>query len=106
MARRKNLSPQTLHVLATFISEPEAWRYGYDVSKETGLKAGTLYPILMRLHGQGWMETCWAEPEAPGRPPRHMCRLTPAGQQQARHRLAEAALEGRLPRFDYDEALG
>src|SRR5436309_1613293 len=43
------VSPQTLSVLEALLEEPAAWRYGYDLSRETGLKSGTLYPVLMRL---------------------------------------------------------
>jgi DNA-binding PadR family transcriptional regulator len=60
-----------------------AWRHGYDLSRETGLKSGTLYPLLMRFFDRGWVEARWAEAETPGRPPRHMYRLTPEGQRVA-----------------------
>jgi len=43
------LSPQTLLVLDAFLERAEEWKYGYDLSRVTGLKSGTLYPILMRL---------------------------------------------------------
>jgi hypothetical protein len=42
-------SPQTVLVLTEFLNRPQAWKYGYDISRNTGLKSGTLYPILMRL---------------------------------------------------------
>ena len=41
------LSPQTLLILEAFLDHPAEWKYGYDLSKATGLKSGTLYPILM-----------------------------------------------------------
>ena len=43
------LSPQTLQVLDAFLQAPKDWKYGYDISRNSGLKSGTLYPILMRL---------------------------------------------------------
>ncbi len=43
------ISPQTLRVFEALLEEPAAWRYGYDLSHETELKSGTLYPILMRF---------------------------------------------------------
>ena len=43
------LSPETLLVLEGFLQRPAEWRYGYELSRQTGLKSGTLYPILMRL---------------------------------------------------------
>jgi DNA-binding PadR family transcriptional regulator len=65
-----------LHALA---AEPTRWRYGYELGQEIDLKAGSLYPILMRLSERGALESSWeAEPPA-GRPPRHLYRLTAAG---------------------------
>lgn len=72
------LSPQTLLVLDAFLDQAEEWKYGYDLSRITGLKSGTLYPILMRLAGRRLLETAWEAGE-PGRPPRHMYRFTPEG---------------------------
>ena len=91
MPRLPNTSPQTLSVLALLLESPRSWHYGYALSQVTGLKSGTLYPILLRLADQGWLETRWAEPEQPGRPPRHTYRLTGAGAKTARTKLAEAA---------------
>jgi len=76
-------SPQTFQVLAGFLAMPGSWKYGYDISRETGLQSGTLYPILMRLAERALLETRWEHVEA-GRPPRHMYRLTPDGAEFAR----------------------
>jgi len=83
MPRPANVSPQTLRLLDVLLDQPEAWHYGYDLSRWTGLKSGTLYPILIRLADQGWLTTRWAEPERSGRPPRHLYRLTAEGTRQA-----------------------
>ncbi|HEV2983987.1 MAG TPA: PadR family transcriptional regulator [Vicinamibacterales bacterium] len=80
------LSAQTIQVLDTFLEAPKEWRYGYDISRDTGLKSGTLYPILMRLAGNKLLETCWQTNEA-GKPPRHMYRLTPDGLRSAREHM-------------------
>jgi PadR family transcriptional regulator PadR len=77
------LSPQTLLVLDAFLEQAEDWKYGYDLSRVTGLKSGTLYPILMRLAGHRLLETQW-EASDPGKPPRHMYRFTPEGLRLAR----------------------
>ena len=79
------LSPQTLKVLELFLEEPREWRYGYDISRTTGLKSGSLYPILMRLAERGLLETEWETNEA-GKPPRHLYRLTSSGLHLARER--------------------
>ena len=49
MPRRTAFSAQTLAVLAALAARPSDWRHGYDLARETGLKSGTLYPILVRL---------------------------------------------------------
>ncbi|HEV7311896.1 MULTISPECIES: PadR family transcriptional regulator [Bacteria][Archaea] len=79
MARRINISRQTLTVLSAFLETPQGWRYGYDLIKETGLKSGTLYPLLMRLHDQGLLDSEWHPSPQQGRPARHAYRLSHAG---------------------------
>ena len=91
MTRAPNISRQTRSVLAALLAQPQAWRYGYDLSRETGLKSGTLYPLLIRLNDQGLLEAEWRQPLQPGRPPRHAYRLTDAGAALARERTAEDA---------------
>ncbi len=77
-------------VLGALAAEPAAWRYGYDLCQETGLKAGSMYPILIRLTGMGWLETAWEEELPAGRPPRHLYRLTAAGRARASEFAAES----------------
>ena len=97
MARKPNSSRQTEALLAALLHSGPGWRYGYDLSRETGLKSGTLYPILMRLEKQGWLETAWEDALTPGRPRRHLYRLSAAGSAEARA-LLESTQErsGRL----------
>jgi PadR family transcriptional regulator PadR len=72
------LSAQTLAVLQSLLRTPLEWRYGYDLSQETALKSGTLYPILIRLTERGWLESRWYQPDEQTKP-RHMYRLTKGG---------------------------
>lgn len=91
MPRAPNISRQTRTVLSALLAQPQAWRYGYDLSKETELKSGTLYPILMRLSDQGLLESEWRQPVQAGRPPRHAYRLTANGVAFARDQALSAA---------------
>jgi len=75
-------------VLERFVGRPTEWRYGYELSRETGLKSGTLYPILMRLEKHTLLEAQWVATED-GVPPRHTYRLTPNGLELAWTRLAD-----------------
>lgn len=67
------------------------WQHGYALAKQTGLKSGTLYPILIRLADRGLVEACWQDEPTPGRPRRHLYRLTSAGLASATGALASAA---------------
>lgn len=77
------LTRQTVDVLAAFLEAPGAWKYGYDLSRNTGLKSGTLYPILMRLAEHELLDARWEASET-AKPPRHMYRLTAEGLRYAR----------------------
>jgi len=91
-------SPQTLRVLAEFLRTPKQWKYGYDISRSTGLKSGTLYPILLRLAEATLLETQWDTSEV-GKPPRHMYRLTPDGLEYARELVPSSQLSRMQPVF-------
>ena len=83
------ISRETLLLLQRFLERPTDWRYGYELSRETKLKSGTLYPILMRLEKYGLLEARWVATQD-GVPPRHTYRLTPNGLELARSQLADA----------------
>ena len=90
MTRSRALSGQALSLLAALAEGGRAWRHGYDLGRVTGLRSGTLYPLLIRLEAQGLLEAKWQAPAAPGRPPRHAYRLTAAGLALARSPQAAA----------------
>jgi DNA-binding PadR family transcriptional regulator len=91
MARPSGFSAQTLSILASLEADPAAWQHGYLLAKQTGLRSGTLYPILIRLAERGLVEACWEEGQPAGRPRRHLYRLSPDGLAAARAALAEEA---------------
>jgi PadR family transcriptional regulator PadR len=88
---RSEFSAQTLAVLAALCEQPSQWRHGYALARETGLKSGTLYPILIRLADRSLVEACWEDEPVPGRPRRHLYRLTAGGLAAATGALAERA---------------
>jgi DNA-binding PadR family transcriptional regulator len=97
MSRPSNASRQTHLLLAVLLEQPRAWRHGYELAKETGLKSGTLYPLLMRLSDQGLLDACWRDSDQPGKPPRHMYRPTAAGLALAREQRARTGVGALLP---------
>ena len=99
MTRRPNMSRSTRLLLETLLNNPLQWRHGYEISKDTKLKSGTLYPLLIRLSDSGYLASQWMPPEQPGRPPRHLYRLTGIGIDLAREFAApkaSTASRGRL----------
>ena len=91
MPHRSEFSAQTLAVLAVLSAQPSSWQHGYAIARDTGLKSGTLYPILIRLADRGLMEARWEDEQPAGRPRRHLYRLTPEGIARAGAALATAS---------------
>lgn len=96
MGRPPNTSRQTASLLITLLENQSEWKHGYGISQLTGLKSGTLYPLLMRLEEHGLLESKWQETERPGAPPRHVYRLTQSGRAAAREQKVKAL--GMSPR--------
>jgi PadR family transcriptional regulator, regulatory protein PadR len=69
----------TIAVLTAFADQPTEWRYGYELGLQVSLKAGSLYPILIRLCERGLLAAEWETEPPDGRPPRHLYRLTEGG---------------------------
>jgi DNA-binding PadR family transcriptional regulator len=79
MQRVRRSSGQTLNLLRCLMDNPRGWHHGYELSKDTGLLSGTLYPILTRLSDRGFLEHKWLPSQETGKPPRHVYRLTAQG---------------------------
>src|ERR671919_141657 len=95
MTRSRRPSAQTVAVVLALAETPSAWRYGYELCQQLGIKAGSMYPILMRLADRGLLETTWETNPKPGRPPRHLYRLTGPGLALAAELGEEAATPAR-----------
>jgi PadR family transcriptional regulator PadR len=98
VTRSRKPPVRAVAVLRGLAADPAAWWHGYDLGRETGVQAGSLYPILMRLEDRGQLEARWEAGARPGRPARHLYRLTAAGlalAAQARPAPAPAGLRAR-----------
>jgi len=84
MVRSRTLSAPARNVLAIMAGAGARWWHGYELCQQAGIKSGTLYPLLIRLEAQHYLEAEWQQPAEAGRPPRHAYRLTAAGRQLAR----------------------
>ena len=65
------LSVNAAQVLNNFLQNPEVPLYGYEIMQQSGMKSGSLYPILGRFERLGWIEGT-LEPSPGGRPPRRV----------------------------------
>src|SRR5690242_5817384 len=92
---RTGFSAQTLAVLASLLEGRAEWQHGYDLARRTGLKSGTLYPILIRLADRDLVEARWEDEQPAGRPRRHLYRLTAGGAAQARTALAASRTKAK-----------
>lgn len=98
MPRSRALSPHARTVLAVLLDAGGQWSHGYELVRLAGVKSGTLYPLLIRLEAQGYLEAEWQQPTEGGRPPRHAYRLTASGVQLARANPPEPAVAPALRR--------
>jgi PadR family transcriptional regulator, regulatory protein PadR len=91
MASDPRITLPVLKVLAAMLANPAGDHYGLAIAQQTGLKSGTLYPILARLERAGWVTSNWeaTDPTEHGRPRRRYYRLTGAGERAAYRGLAE-----------------
>src|SRR5687767_4419068 len=91
MANPVRVTVAVAAVLATFLDDPAADRYGLDLMRSTGQPSGTLYPILQRLQRAGWVTAEWeaVDPVEAGRSPRRYYRLSADGVEAARRAVAD-----------------
>ena len=80
------LSINAAMVLNAFLSSTDVPRYGYELMGDTGIKSGSLYPVLGRFESLGWI-TGEMEPTESGRPPRKVYRFNLEYQAEARAQL-------------------
>jgi DNA-binding PadR family transcriptional regulator len=84
------MTKQTLAVLSTMLSNRDTEMYGLELSKQSGLKPGVIYPMLDRLLKAGWLDRRWEDidPVVEGRPRRRLYRLNGTGAPAARRALS------------------
>ncbi len=87
-----------VQVAMALVNDPRSHHWGYELSKQTGVRSGVHYPMLTRMLDEGWVEDGWEDPTTihDKRPPRRYYELTTKG------RLALGAVvqdAGNNPRF-------
>lgn len=87
------LTGATLRVLEALLDTAfDEALYGLELMHRTCLSSGALYPVLMRLEQEGWIESSWQDvgPAVTGIRRRRGYRLTAAGVLAVGHVLAGA----------------
>ena len=91
MVDKVRMSGPTLKILKVFLERAKEPLSGAQISKIAKVGSGTLYPLLQRLAGAGWIVGDWekVDPSEVGRPKRRLYRLTRSGQAAALKELAQ-----------------
>lgn len=97
MVRTRALSSVSRRVLQVLLQAGAEWSHGYDLCRTAQVKSGTLYPLLIRLEAQGYLEAEWQGLGDPGRLPRHAYRLTAKGRELAAALAQDRVELGRAP---------
>jgi PadR family transcriptional regulator len=84
------LTAPLLKLLRMLLADPTSKYWGFEIMRGTGLASGTVYPLLARLEGMGWLESGWDEEQHVSGPRRRYYLLTGEGAVSARVALAEA----------------
>jgi PadR family transcriptional regulator PadR len=89
------LTTPLLKLLRVLLADPTANYLGFEIMKATGLASGTVYPLLARLEGMGWLDSGWDDEQDISGPRRRYYMLTGDGVVSARTALAEANAKKR-----------
>jgi PadR family transcriptional regulator, regulatory protein PadR len=94
-----DITPKMAEVLKIFLEDPNQPRYGFELMKLTRIASGSLYPMLARLEGAGWLARGKEsiDPHVAGRPVRANYIITGAAVSAARIQLAALSERYRPP---------
>ncbi|MBV9031645.1 MAG: PadR family transcriptional regulator [Pseudonocardiales bacterium] len=87
-----------VQVAMALVSDPTGRHWGYELSKQTGVRSGVLYPMLTRMLDEGWVEDGWEDPTTirDKRPPRRYYELTEEGRLALGAVLRDASHDARF----------
>src|SRR6266545_3839164 len=85
------VSKATFKVVSAFLENPSRDLYGFGLMRSTGVKPGSLYPILDRLEGCGWLVSADEQIDevVAKRPKRRLYRITALGEREGRKAVEE-----------------
>jgi PadR family transcriptional regulator PadR len=86
-------------VAIALMADPSGRHWGYELSKQSGVRSGVMYPLLQRMLDEGWLTDGWEE-QAQGRrakrPARRYYELTSAGKLALGAVIADAHRDSRF----------
>lgn len=88
-----------IQVALALMGDPGGRHWGYNLSKQSGVRSGVMYPILQRMLDKGWLDDGWEEQPKVGRakrPPRRYYELTEDGKVALGALIAEARRDARF----------
>lgn len=91
-----------VQVALALMADASGRHWGYELSKQSGVRSGVMYPILGRMLDEGWLEDGWEEQPPVGRakrPPRRYYELTDEGKIALGALINEARRDNRFGRL-------
>lgn len=87
-----------IQVAIALLDEPSGKHWGYELSKQSGVRSGVMYPLLTRLLDERWLVDGWEDPTTieGKRPPRRYYELTDEGRLGLGAILREACRDARF----------
>lgn len=87
-----------VQVAMALLDDPAGKHWGYELSKQAGVRSGVMYPMLTRMLDECWVTDGWEDeatiPEK--RPPRRYYELTDEGRLQLDAILQQAQCDARF----------
>jgi PadR family transcriptional regulator PadR len=88
-----------IQIAMALMADASGRHWGYELSKQSGVRSGVMYPALQRMLERGWLSDGWeeqAQDEKGGRPPRRYYELTDDGKSALGALIAEARRDARF----------
>ncbi|WP_410639847.1 PadR family transcriptional regulator [Amycolatopsis sp. lyj-346] len=86
-----------VQLAAALMAAPGDRHWGYELSKQSGVRSGAMYPRLTQMLEAGWLTDGWEHKEEAGsRPPRRYYTLTTKGKVELGAVLAAAKQDQRF----------
>ena len=96
-------------VAAALMSDPGGRHWGYELSRQSGIRSGVMYPVLRRMLDEGWLADGWEDQAEAGRgkrPPRRYYEVTDLGRSELGALAARACADGKFARLAGDPQPG